>query len=419
MPDLSRRAAMLLPLAIPVAVPAVARAASGSPVLIGATYPLSGAVASAGDEMKAAIEVAEDIVNNPHPELKNLPLGPTAGLPNLGGRKVKVIFADHQGNPAMAQSETLRLITQKHVVAMAGAYESNCTLTSSAVAERYGIPFVAGESSAPSLTERGYKWFFRVTPYGSIFGNAYADFLSGLRSQGQKINGVTLVNENTEYGSSTGDAIVAALKAKGLKLISRITYNANSPDVSAQVLQMKKQQPDVVIFVSYTSDSILYVKTMHNLNYKPPILIGDDSGFSDPDFVKAVGNLAQGALNRSSFDIGKPGGNSYLVNQLFKKHFGRDLDDTSARSMEGFLVLCDAINRAGSTKPDKIRAALKAIDLKPDQLMIGYNGVKFNAKGQNELASTLLVQLQGGHYVAIWPARAATAKLELPYKGWT
>ena len=88
---------------------------------------------------------------------------------------MRTIFADHQGNPAVAQSETLRLITQDHVVAMVGAYQSNCTLTSRAVAERYGIPFVAGESSAPSLTERGYKWFFRTTPIGTDFGRAYGD----------------------------------------------------------------------------------------------------------------------------------------------------------------------------------------------------------------------------------------------------
>ena len=130
--------------------------------------------------MKAAIEVAEDIVNNPHPELKALPLAAAAGLPGLGGAPVRSIFADHQGNPAVAQSETLRLITQDHVVAMVGAYQSNCTLTSSAVAERYGIPFVAGESSAPSLTERGYKWFFRTTPIGTDFGRAYGAFLAGL-----------------------------------------------------------------------------------------------------------------------------------------------------------------------------------------------------------------------------------------------
>jgi branched-chain amino acid transport system substrate-binding protein len=413
--QLTRRAAMLLP----VAVPAIAYAASEEQVRIGATYPLSGSVASAGDEMRQAIQVAEEIINTAHPELKDLPLGPTAGLPNLGGRKVKTIFADHQGNPAMAQSETLRLITQERVVALVGAYQSSCTLTSSAVAERYGIPFVAGESAAPSLTERGYKWFFRVTPYGRNFGDAYASFLTELRGSGQKVGGITLVNENTEYGTSTGDAIIASLKTKELKVVSRIPYNANAPDVSAQVLQMKGEQPDVVIFVSYTSDSILYIKTMHNLNYKPPIVIGDDSGFSDPSFVKAVGSLAQGALNRSSFDIGRSGSNSYIVNGLYRQRTGRDMDDTSARSIQGFLVLCDAINRAGSTEPEAIRAALQTTDLKPPQLMIGYDGVKFDAKGQNELAATLLVQLQGSRYVAIWPARSATAKLELPFKGWS
>jgi len=103
---------------------------------------------------------------------------------------------------------------------------------------------------------------------------------------------------------------------------------------------------------------------------------------------------------------------------MFKAKYGRDLDDTSARWMEGFFVLADAINRAGSTEPDKIQAALKATDLKPDQLMIGYHGVKFDDTGQNVLSATYLIQLQGKQYVSVWPANLATGKLELPMKGW-
>ncbi len=413
MPMMTRRAATLLPFLLPVAA-----RGEGAPVLIGGTYPLSGGVASAGMEMRAALEVGQDIVNNAHPELTDLPLGPTAGLPNLSGRKVQVTLADHQGNPATAQSQTLRLITQDHVVAMLGAYQSSCTLTSSAVSERYGIPFVAGESAAPSLTERGYKWFFRTTPIGTDFGKAYAGFLDDLRGKGHTVDRVTVVNENTEYGTSTGDAIIAAFKEHKLQLASRIAYNANSADVSAEVLQMKQTNPDVVIFISYTSDSILFLKTMKNLAWKPAVVIGDDSGFSDASFVKAVGNLAQGAINRSAFGIGKAGSTSNIVNAMYKIKTGNDMDDTSARCMQGFLVLCDAINRAGSTDPDKIRAALIATDLKPEQLMIGYKGVKFDAHGQNELASTLLVQLRGSEYVPVWPEASATAPLELPFKGW-
>jgi len=332
---------------------------------------------------------------------------------------VEVIFADHQGNPAIAQSEALRLITQEKVVSMVGCYQSSCGLTASAVCERYGMPFMASEASAPSLTERGFKWFFRPTPIGTDFGAAYAAFLVAAKANGSKVEKIAIVNENTEYGTSTGNAIIAALSDKGLKAETRIVYNANSSDVSAQVLQLKSLDPDVVVFVSYTSDSILFAKTMRTLNWKPPILIGDDSGFSDTAFITTVGDAMQGVINRSSYDIGKPGSSSYVVNELYTKHAGHVLDDTSARGMQGFLALMEAINRAGSTEPAKIQAALQTQDLKPEQLMIGYNGIKYDQKGQNTLAATLLVQLDGSRYVSVWPDKSAAHPPVLPFKGWT
>ena len=86
--------------------------------------------------------------------------------------------------------------------------------------------------------------------------------------------------------------------------------------------------------------------------------------------------------------------------------------------MEAFFVLADAINRAASTDPAKIQAALNATNLTSNQLMIGYRGVKFDATGQNILAATYLIQLQGKQYVSVWPEDRATNKLEYPMKGW-
>src|SRR5438067_10202674 len=126
-------------------------------VKIGAIFPLSGNAASAGVHAKAAIEVAIDIINNDHPELGNFPLAKGAGLPGLGGAKVEVVFADNQGSPATGQNQALRLITEEKVVALTGAYQSGITLTASAIAERYGIPFLTGESVAANLTERGFS----------------------------------------------------------------------------------------------------------------------------------------------------------------------------------------------------------------------------------------------------------------------
>ena len=95
------------------------------------------------------------------------------------------------------------------------------------------------------------------------------------------------------------------------------------------------------------------------------------------------------------------------------------MDDTVGRQMQGFFVLADAIDRAGSTEPAKIQAALKATDLRPEQLMMGYKGVKFDDKGQNTLASGLIIQLQDGeNYVSVWPKAGAEKAPVLPYKGW-
>ncbi|HJZ31860.1 MAG TPA: ABC transporter substrate-binding protein [Hyphomicrobiaceae bacterium] len=393
-------------------------AAAQQTVKVGAIYPLSGNAASAGNYSKAAIELAVDIINNDHPELKDLPLAAGTGLPRLGGAKIEVVFADNQGTPAAGQNQALRLITEEKVQALIGAYQSGITVTTSAMAERHGIPFVNPESVAANLTERGFKWFFRVTPVAGDFARAYADFLKEQKAAGQKVGSIAIVNENTEYGNSVASVIREMFGKEGLPVVQVIPYSANTTDVQPQVLQLKEKNPDVVIFVSYTSDAILYAKTMKDLNWKPSIMIADDAGFNDPSFVSSSGSLVEGLVNRSSFAPGKPGSLSALINDLYKKKNNVDLDDASARAMQGMLVLADAINRAGSTDAAKIQAALRATDLKANQVVTGYNGVKFDDKGQNILASSLITQMQGGSYVPVWPKDKAAGELKLPYKGW-
>jgi branched-chain amino acid transport system substrate-binding protein len=386
-------------------------------VRIGVIYPLTGNAAPAGQAAKAAVELGAEIVNTPHPGLTGLPLAEGAGLPNLGGAKIELVNVDHQGDPSVGQSQTLRLITQERVAALLGAYHSSVALTATAVAERYGVPFLVGDSVALNITQRGFKWVFRVTPIASDFAKAYTEFLAEMKGAGKKVDSIAVVHESTDYGTSVGGSIVEAAKKAGFAVID-IAYNAKSTDVAAQVLQLKDKQPDTVVFVGYTADEILYMKTLRDLDYMPPMIIGDDAGFSDPSFIPAVGDLAQGVMNRSAWDIGKPGSVTANINELYKAKTGRDMDDTSGRWMQGFFVLAEAINRAGSTDPAKIQQALQATELKPEQLMMGYRGVKFDATGQNTLAATYLIQLHGTAYKAVWPESWANAKLRWPMTGW-
>src|ERR1700692_3920115 len=244
-----------------------------------------------------------------------------------------------QASPATGQNQTLRLITEEKVVALTGAYQSGITLTASAIAEKYGIPFVNGESVAANLTERGFKWFFRVTPIASDFAKIYYEFLQDMKVGGAKVHNVALVHDNTEYGTSVASVITSAFKDKGQSIALDIAYAVNATDVQSQVLQLKEKKPDVVIMIAYASDAILYQKTMQALDYKPPMIIADDSGYSDPSFIKAVGKISTGVFNRSSWSVGPAGSPTAIIAEMYKKRSGDEMDDTAARQMQGFVGL--------------------------------------------------------------------------------
>src|SRR6516225_12444632 len=100
----SRQFLGLLCAAAILSLPAGRAFAEDKVVKIGAIFPMTGNAASAGMHARSAIEVALDIINNPHPELGALPLAKNGGLAGLGGAKVEVVFADNQGSPATGQN---------------------------------------------------------------------------------------------------------------------------------------------------------------------------------------------------------------------------------------------------------------------------------------------------------------------------
>jgi branched-chain amino acid transport system substrate-binding protein len=390
-----------------------AAARADNTVSVGAIYPLA-----QSSDARFAIETVADIVNTPHPGLEKLPLGAGQGLPNLAGAKIAVTVADDLGNPSVAQAQALRLIAQNHVAALIGAGQSPETLAATALAERHGIPFLVPDATDLTMIGRGLNWVFRTTPLGSDVARAYMQFLAGLKSAGGKIDTIALVFRNTTRGAATAAAWQDAAKALGLSVASTIAYPPDGADLSVQVTALRGANPDVVIVNGDAADAGLLVRTMNTLGYKPPLLIGDDDGFSDPAFVAANGNLAQGVIDRSVWSLGKPDSPTAIVNELYKAKSGHDLDDTSARVMQGVFVLADAINRAGSTDPEAIRKALAATNIPSSALIMPWKGVKFDEAGQNTLGAGILVQIRDGKYSTVWPFDFASREVVWPMPKW-
>lgn len=389
-------------------------------VKIGVLYPLSGPTAQIGIDAVAAIRTAVEIVN----EGADLPLtlAKNKGLPGVGGAKVTIVVVDHQGKPEVGQSEAERLITQEKVHAVFGTYFSSVTAASSQAAERAGIPFVNADSTQPALTQRGLKYFFRTTPTDETFSELMFDFLKdfGAKSS-QKFQSVSIFHEDTAYGTDSAKVQERLAKERGFRVLEKIAYKAQTTSLTAEVQRLKAANADVLMPSSYTSDTFLLLRTAKDLDYNPKLIVAQNAGFTDPTFINTMGRDAEGAITRSPYNADLEGRIPLLakINTIFKKHSnGRDLSDVPARVFTGFMTLLDAINRAGSTDPEKIRAALAATNIPADQLIVPYRGVKFDATGQNELVRGILMQVQKGKYCTIYPFELASCEVLYPTPTW-
>lgn len=389
-------------------------------VRLGAVYPLTGNAAKTGTEHIAAMQLAVDIINGEFDI--DLPFARKAGLPDLGGAKVELIAADHQASPEVGLSETERLITQEGVHLVMGCHYSSVAKTATNAAERLGIPFVIPDSTSTDLTERGFEWVFRTGPHDGTFVADTFKYLDEINaSLNAGIKTFAMVSEDTEFGALLAKRVEAAYKSYGYEMVESIVYPANSTSLSAEVIKLKKANPDAVIMASYTSDTILFIKTFAEQGFLPKAIVGQRAGFIAPELFTALGDLTEGLATTNVWSLDLSLANPLIaeVNEMFKKRTGVDFTGDYARSFTGVFVVADALNRAGSLEPEAIRKALIETDIKNEgQLIVPWEGVKFDEKGQNIYASGIVTQVIGGTYQTVWPTANKAKDPVVPMPGW-
>jgi branched-chain amino acid transport system substrate-binding protein len=389
-------------------------------VAIGAVYPLSGSQAATGADIQHGLEFAAEIVNGEYD--LSLPLAREAGLPKLGGAKIKLVLADHAGNADQGAAEAKRLIEQEKVVALIGAYNSSVTTQASQAAEAAEVPFLNPESTAADLTQRGFRWFFRTTADDTIFVQNFGNFLADLKAKhGIAPATVAVVYENSQFGTGVGQLEIGQAPQAGLTVVANVPYSSKATSVEQEVAQIKNSNATLLMQTSYEQDAILFMQTYKAQGYRPEAILAMDAGFISPAFVKTLGDDANYVLSRDVWaaDLGKVKPLIQQVNDLYRQKYGVDLTGNSARAFTGLIVLADAINRAGSTEADKIRQALLATNIPAEQVIMPWDGVKFDpATGQNVLAKGIIVQIQEQAYRTVWPWDLANAELVWPMPAW-
>lgn len=377
-----------------------------SEIKIGIIEPLTGPLALIGDKNLKAYQLAVKKINE------------GGGIKSLGGAKLTPLIGDSEGKPEVAMSQAERLINNGAVL-LVGAYQSAAVLSATQTAERFKTPFLVSLGIADPITERGFKYTFRVMGTSSMLSKQLLGFLREIgRISGKPVKTVGMLYEDTLFGQSMANTHKKYVGGFGYEVVADITYPSRTSDVTAQVSKLKAAKPDFIILTSYLSDAILITRTLYEMNVTPLGFLGT-GGYDQPDYIKELGKFSENIFISSmwSHTMRLPG--VAEVNAEFKKAYGFDMTGFAAICYSSTYLIKDLFERAGAVDKEKIRKALVETDLKmKEKGNILQYGIKFDEKGQNVHAFELIEQIQGGQFVPVWPSEFASAKPVWPFPAW-
>ena len=380
-------------------------------VKIGVLIPMSGGLAVIGENLQMAHDFAVKEINE------------AGGIKSLKGAKIKLIYADTRGDSKIGMSEAERLILREGVVTIMGAFQSSVSYTSTEVSEKYQVPYLVPNSLMDAITERGFKYTFRVERKGSLWAKDQIDFSVDMgKETGKPAKTIAVVYENTDMGQAVAKGIRKYAPEKGLNIVLDEGYPQRTADMTPVVLKVKRANPDVVILNSYISDAILLIRTFSDQRVNPMAFLGSSSGYSDPSFIKEVGKLAEYFFDLTEWTTDLK--HSPLVqekNDAYKKwnKDHRDFNGGAAFCYASTYILYEALEKGASYDPKKIRDAFASVKVtKGPAMLIPWTPIEFDSEGQAKDARMLVVQYRDGLRKSVWPSGVGGTKPIWPVPKW-
>jgi branched-chain amino acid transport system substrate-binding protein len=376
-------------------------------VLIGCVNPLSGPAAREGTYARNGALLAVEDINN------------AGGIKSLGGAKLKLLVGDCVVDPSKGMAETERMIKAGASVMM-GCFISSITIATTQVAEKYEVPFIVDISVGDMITERGFKYTFRVNLKTSVHAQKYDEAIDGLsKATNTSIKTGVFFHESGLYGQSWKQSLMKQVgKQSSLKIIDYIAYPTQTKDMTSEILKVKALKPDIIIALNYLQDAILMTRTIYEQKVDClGIVASASTGIDEPLFGKSLGKIADYVLN-CSFAVNWK--NSKTVDMLdrYVKRFNEPWRTAVVQSYDAMLVIADALERAASKDPKKVRDAIAQTNLS-DYRMYGKGPIRFNEQGDNVNALSPIFQWMNGKYQVVFPLDFAQDKGVFPVPKWS
>lgn len=344
-------------------------------IKIGGDFELTGGVANYGKQTVNGIQLAFKQAN-------------AAG--GVLGKQLSLVLADNKSEPAEATNAITKLITQDKVVAVLGPVASSNVLAAVQVSQDNKIPILTPTGTNEKITVDNGKvrsYAFRSCFIDAFQGTVMANFAA--KSIKAK-TAVIYIDNSSDYSKGLAQSFETTFVKDGGKIIAKEAFLQKDQDFKATLTKIKALNPEIIFLPAYYEEVGKIVKQARELGITAPIL-GTD-GWDDPKVVEIAGATA---LNNTYFS------NHYSAQdkdpnvakfiEAYKKEYNQEPNALAALGYDAGLLLIDAIKRANSTEPAKIREALE--QTKNMQVSTGIITMDAN---HNPVKSAVVIEMKDG-----------------------
>ena len=318
----------------------------------------------------------------------------------VGGKSypIEIKFYDDKSSDSESAKLVEKLITQDKVDLLLGPYTSWITIANSLVAQRYKIPMIEGGGASSKIFSRGNKYIFGTLPAAGQYFKSTIEMLTTFKPKPKTI---AILYADDKFNIMVGKGAKKTAEKLGFKVVYFEKYSSENTDFTTMLTKLKSIKPDAVLVGSHLGTGINLLHQAKELDVNFPF-ISLTVGPSEANFRKSLGKDAEYVFGVASWSL-QMNFKGYLFKdtkefiKMFKEKYGYDPDYHNASGIAVLAVFKDAIQRANTLNPEKIRDAIAKTSL--DTI---YGHVEFNPNGQIKGTSVAL-QIQGGEIYQVYP----------------
>jgi branched-chain amino acid transport system substrate-binding protein len=330
----------LLVLGVVMVLALAGTAAAADTVRVGVYLPLTGQMAYGGQLELEGIQMAYK------------------EMPEILGQKVELFVVDNKSDKVESANAVKRLIDKEKVVAIIGTYGSSLAMAGGEVAEKSAIPMVGTSCTNPLVTQ-GKKYIFRVCFIDPFQGAGAATY--AFKELGFK-KAALLVDVANDYSVGLASFFQKSFAKQGGEVVANLKYQSGDQDFTAQLTEIISKKPDVMFIPSYFAEGAIIMKQAQELGAQFRIMGGD--AMDNPKIVEIGGAAVEGFVHTTfpydpSMKDMSPMAQKFTDNWN-KTYPGKEPNVNAALGYDTYMLVLDAIKRAGKADPAAITTALAA-----------------------------------------------------------